>query len=210
MKYSITRALAELKLLKNRYNKEVQRLSLIAVKRGMKIRPPYTSFKEEDFIKTAESQYQSIIALRRRMDEIKLAIDKSNFETTVKIGDKEMTVLEALVKKSNIISDVDLLGCMKTQLRIAKAEFEKSMNENSAKVESIVHDQLTNKDVAKKSDVEKEACETVDKLYEVKMIDPLTLEDKIKELEKEIDEFQKNVDFVLSESNSRTYIEIPD
>ena len=42
------------------------------------------------------------------------------------------------------------------------------------------------------------------------MIDPLTLEDKIKELEKEIDEFQKNVDFVLSESNSRTYIEIPD
>ena len=61
-----------------------------------------------------------------------------------------------------------------------------------------------------KADVEKEACETVDKLYEVKMIDPLTLEDKIKELEKEIDEFQKNVDFVLSESNSRTYIEIPD
>ena len=144
------------------------------------------------------------------MDEIKLAIDKSNFETTVKIGDKEMTVLEALVKKSNIISDVDLLGCMKTQLQIAKAEFEKSMNENSAKVESIVHDQLTNKDVTKKADVEKEACETVDKLYEVKMIDPLTLEDKIKELEKEIDEFQKNVDFVLSESNSRTYIEIPD
>ena len=84
------------------------------------------------------------------------------------------------------------------------------MNENSAKVESIVHDQLTNKDVTKKADVEKEACETVDKLYEVKMIDPLTLEDKIKELEKEIDEFQKNVDFVLSESNSRTYIEIPD
>ena len=96
MKYSITRALAELKLLKNRYNKEVQRLSLIAVKRGMKIRPPYTSFKEEDFIKTAESQYQSIIALRRRMDEIKLAIDKSNFETTVKIGDKEGEITNVL------------------------------------------------------------------------------------------------------------------
>jgi uncharacterized FlaG/YvyC family protein len=210
MKYSITRALAELKLLKDRYNKEVYSSSLIAVKRGMKIRPPYTSFKEEDFVKTAGSQYQSIITLRRRMDKIKLAIDKSNFETIVKIGDKEMTVLEALVKKSNIDFDIALLDRMKTQLQTARAEFEKSINENNAKVESIVHDQLTNKDVAKKADVEKEACETVDKLYEVKMIDPLALEDKIKELESEIEEFQKNVDFVLSESNSKTYIEIPD
>lgn len=210
MKYSITRALAELKTLKGRYNKEVANLSPIAVKRGMKIRPPYTSFKEEDFIKTAEAQYQSIIALRRRMDEIKLAIDKSNFETVIKIGDKEMTVLEALVKKGNIESDTYFLNCMKNQLQTARREFEKSLSENNAKVESIVHDQLTNKDVAKKADVEKEACETVEKLYEVKMIDPLALEDKIKELENELEEFQKNVDFVLSESNSKTCIEIPD
>lgn len=210
MKYSITRALAELKSLKGRYNKEVTNLSSIAVKRGMKIRPPYTSFKEEDFIKTAEAQYQSIVALRRRMDEIKIAIDKSNFETVIKIGDKEMTVLEALVKKGNIDSDIYLLNCMKNQLQTARHEFEKSLNENNAKVESIVHDQLTNKDVAKKADVEKEACETVEKLYEVKMIDPLALEEKIKELENEIEEFQKNVDFVLSESNSKTCIEIPD
>ena len=39
------------------------------------------------------------------------------------------------------------------------------MNENSAKVESIVHDQLTNKDITKKADVEKEEKENGKQQY---------------------------------------------
>lgn len=38
--------------------------------------------------------------------------------------------------------------------------------------------------------------------------DPISIKDKIEKLEKEIDEFLMEVDFVLSESNSRTTIEI--
>ena len=51
MKYSITRALTELKLLKNRVNKELYNSSdaFIAVKHGKKLRAPYTSYQKEDF-----------------------------------------------------------------------------------------------------------------------------------------------------------------
>ena len=210
MKYSITRALAELKLLKDRINKEIFAASMIAVKHGKKLRSPYTSFKEEDFVSTAKSQYQSIIALMNRLDMIKIAIDRSNFETKVKIGSKEMTVLEALVEKGNITFKKSLLSYMKQQQSGARREVELATKENKTKVENIVHDQLTSKDLSKKEDVEKEAVEGIEKLYEIKLIDPLALEDKIKELETEIEEFEKNVDFVLSESNSTTFIEIPD
>jgi tetrahydromethanopterin S-methyltransferase subunit G len=210
MKYSITRALAELKLLKDRINKEIFAASMIAVKHGKKLRSPYTSFKEEDFVITAKSQYQSIIALMNRLDMIKIAIDRSNFETKVKIGSKEMTVLEALVEKGNITFKKSLLNYMKQQQSGARREVELATKENKTKVENIVHDQLTSKDISKKEDVEKEAVEGIEKLYEIKLIDPLALEDKIKELETEIEEFEKNVDFVLSESNSTTFIEIPD
>jgi len=210
MKYSITRALAELKLLKDRINKEIFSASMIAVKHGKKLRSPYTSFKEEDFVATAKSQYQSVIALMNRLDLIKIAIDRSNFETKVKIGSKEMTVLEALVEKGNITFKKSLLNYMKQQQSGARREVELATKENKTKVENIVHDQLTSKDVSKKEDVEKEAVEGIEKLYEIKLIDPLALEDKIKELETEIEEFEKNVDFVLSESNSTTFIEIPD
>jgi len=210
MKYSITRALAELKLLKDRINKEIFSSSMIAVRHGKKLRSPYTSFKKEDFINTAKSQYQSIITLMTRLNMIKTAINRSNFETKVKIGSKEMTVLEALVEKGNISFKKSLLSYMKQEQSGARKEVELANKENKQKIENIVHDQLTSKDVSKKEDVEKEAADGIDKLYEIELIDPLALEDKIKEFEMEIEEFEKNVDFVLSESNSTTFIEIPD
>ena len=42
------------------------------------------------------------------------------------------------------------------------------------------------------------------------MIDPCKLSDKIKALEDEIEEFEANVDFALSESNALTQIEVGD
>ena len=40
------------------------------------------------------------------------------------------------------------------------------------------------------------------------LIDPLGLEAKIKELSEELDNFETNVDWVLSESNGRTTITV--
>ena len=60
------------------------------------------------------------------------------------------------------------------------------------------------------TELEKKAVEQIEGLYGVKFVDPLSLETIIKQLESEIEEFESNVDYALSESNSQTFIEIPD
>ena len=68
MKYTITRALAELKLLKDRYTKEVCNLNVVAVKHGSNLRSPDSQYTEEAFEKQAKSTYQSVCDLEKRID----------------------------------------------------------------------------------------------------------------------------------------------
>lgn len=46
--------------------------------------------------------------------------------------------------------------------------------------------------------------------YQYEVIDPLKLEDEIEKLRKEIEDFELEVDSILTESNVMTQIEIPD
>ena len=52
--------------------------------------------------------------------------------------------------------------------------------------------------------------ETHELLDELNPIDPIKVEDEIKKEEKFLEDFKNEIDFVLSESNSLTYIEIAD
>lgn len=206
MEYTITRALSELKTLKARYNKELRELTIVAVKHGNKLRRPYTSFGIEDFKKNAEAQVQSVEALAKRIVEIKTQIDKANATTMVKIGSREMTINDALIEKSMIQLKKDRLMKYKALLNEARAEFELATEENKKRVEKIVQDKS-----ASSSDTnEKDVSEMIDKTYPIELIDPSKLDERIKTLEKEVEEFESNVDFALSEINSITKIEIPD
>jgi hypothetical protein len=209
MKYTITRALSELKSLKDRYAKEISRMNLIAVKHGAKLRQPNSSYKEEDFCEEAKAVYQSVCDLEKRIEEIKNKIDFSNFTTKVTVGDKEMTVQEALNIKNNVISlKESRLSYMKSLRTQAQNSFDRALDENKARIEKISSDKSTS--TLKAGDVEKDAVDFVEKLYAVELVDPIKLDDQIKALEKEIIDFRGNIDYVLSESNSITTIEVSD
>jgi len=210
MKITITRALAELKTLKLRYTTELNSATLIAVSHGAKLRRPYSQFTKEDFEKRAKACYQSIEALRNRITRIKEEIDKSNSTTIVNIAGKEMTVQQAIVRKNLIPFWEDELRVMKSQYAKAQNETEAAITENRARVETIVRDQNSPGKAADTKATEKSALETIDAFYAISFVDPLGLKDKIDALEKEISDFKTNVDYVLSESNSTTLIEIED
>jgi tetratricopeptide (TPR) repeat protein len=211
MKYTITRALAELKLLKERYTKEVSYLELVAVKHGNKLRPPYSQYKEEDFTNHAKSLYQSICDLEKRITEIKNRIDISNFNTKVVIGDCEMSIQEVLNYKNNVLSlKESRLYMMKELKRKALLEYDKAISENKQRVDKITADKNSGSTVKTVGEVEEDAITFVEKLYEVSMIDPINIDEEIERLENEIETFKHNIDFVLSESNSITSIEIDD
>jgi hypothetical protein len=207
MKYTITRALAELTTLKDKHQKEVNKMNLIAVKQGAKIRKPNSSYSEKSFIEQANQSYQSVLDIERRILSIKNQIDASNFITKVKIGDTEMTVQEALNMKRLIELKQNRLYFLKSMKQRAQMDFDAGNEENRRRIEKMSQDQMSNGS-SKAGDAEKEIVESVEKIYKMDFIDPVNLSDEIEKLENEIAEFNNNIDYVLSESNSTTYIEV--
>ena len=187
MKYTITRALSELKLLKDRYCKEVSQVSLIAVKHGSKLRSPYSAYKEEDFKTSAKSEYQSICDLEKRITEIKNKIDVSNFTTVVSVGGKEMTIQEVLNYKNTVLDlKRSRLAILKEQKTKAQYEYDKAITENKLKVEKISADKNASGSMKSSGEIEQDALDFVEKAYAVSMVDPIQIDNEIKELDEEI------------------------
>ena len=209
MQISITRALSELKVLQKRFDKEVSQLDVISVQHGLTLMKN-SSVKPEDFSEKAKAQLQSVEDLQKRIHLIKTKIQQSNAITVIKIGTQEMTVLEAIIKKSLIENQKDLLARLKKQLILANDNFEAATVSNENKIAKQLEDATKNSTVKLDLEVEKQIKASVESLYPIKMIDPCKLSDKIKALEDEIEEFEANVDFALSESNALTQIEVGD
>lgn len=209
MKISITRALSELKLLQKRYDKEVSQLEAIAVQHGHSL-VKNSSVKPEDFEKNAKAQLQSIKALQERILNIKTKIQQSNAVTMVKIGSKEMTVLEAIVRKSLLDNEKTLLKRLQRQLVAANDNFELATSQNEGKVIKQLEDATKASTTKLDLEIEKQIKASVDSLYPIRMVDPCEISKVIKDLEMSIEDFEANVDFALSESNSLTQIEVED
>lgn len=211
MKYSITRALAERKVLIKRHSKAVSELDLMAVQRGSRLLGNYSHIKPDDFNTHVSEAWQSILSLESRINEIKFKIDQSNLVTKIKVGSKEMTIQEALVLKNSIDLRKSRLDRMKRLYRQAKSEYDAALEDNRKRIEKTVADNTAALSGSKVDpELERHAAEQVESLYGVKFVDPLSLETVIKELESEIEEFESNVDYALSESNSQTFIEVSD
>ena len=133
MQISITRALSELKVLQKRFDKEVSQLDVISVQHGMTLMKN-SSVKPEDFSEKAKAQLQSVEDLQKRIHLIKTKVQQSNAITVVKIGTQEMTVLEAIIKKSLIENQKDLLARLKKQLILANDNFEAATVSNENKI----------------------------------------------------------------------------
>jgi polyhydroxyalkanoate synthesis regulator phasin len=169
-----------------------------------------SSIRPDDFKEAAKSQLQKIEALQKRIFEIKTKIQQSNAITVVKIGSREMTVLEALVKKSVLENQRDLLTKLKSALVHANNLHEKAISLNESRVSKQLEDASKNTSVKLDPEIEKEIKKSVDSLYPIEMIDPCKISEKIMALEEEIEDFENNVDFALSESNALTQIEVGD
>ncbi|MBN3351972.1 hypothetical protein CF086_16890 [Clostridium botulinum] len=207
MKISITRALAELKLLDSRINNKIGNVVFIADKKksSSKINNTYTI---EEFESIVQSDHQSITDLINRRRIIKSKIVESNAKTIVDVDGEKMTVADAIERKSSIEYERNLLDTMKRQL----ARINHKVTEANDRMELNLDRQLEammNSD-GKKTDGMKKFSEEYREQNGYEVIDPLKLNKLVKELEEKIENFEMNVDFVLSESNSRNTIEIPD
>ena len=194
---SITRALVELKTLDSRIQKKIDTSIFVSYK-GQFHQPA-------DGIKDALANFQSANDLIERRKKIKSAIITSNATTKVTICGNEMTIAEAIETKSSIRHKKNLLA-------VLKAQYGNSVNTVEA-INAKVRKDLENKS-SREGDKDKqqmsleEFSKTYISLHGVELFDPLKVSQKIEQLEQFIIQFEQEVDYILSERNATTLIEV--
>jgi len=204
MKMTIHRALAELKLLDKRIDKQIKdSVPFCVVKK--KDEKQVNGMSLEEYNKKVEGNFNAIIDLIKRREQIKAKIMHSNTITKVNVAGEEMTVAEAIERKNTIEYKKKLLNRLRADLQMALDEMENGNIILLDKLESFLEATLGDNPSSKE-------IETVSEMFkeknELKLYNPINIEKKIEKLEEEIEDFLMEVDFVLSESNSKTTIEI--
>ena len=169
MTISVTRALAELKTLDDRISKAANN-GYIAMTVGGKV--VGTNRTQDEVEKAVKESYQSFNDLVTRRNKLKCAIVKSNAETKVKIGDKELTVAEAIERKNSIVFEEQMIQSLSVQLRQATAQVEKVNAEANQRL-----NQMLEVNLGKDRKTSEEDYEAISKPFmaknEAKLVDPL-------------------------------------
>lgn len=199
---SITQALPELKLLDKRICKLYD-----DIENWCKVSHNGAPIDKDKHKKESESQLQSFQDLTKRRDTIKRAIILSNAQTKVKVGSWEGTVAEAIEYKTSISTKRGLLQSMKSCLQTKRDEYERLKGQVDARLERLLQSEL-GKDVKTNPETITALTNSFRENNKIELVDPLDLPTKIANLEEEIDGFETNVNWVLSESNAVTFIEV--
>lgn len=204
---TITRGLAELKLLDARITKEIQQSSFVSLFQKRNNKELRTNKTKEEFEVSSKASLQSIKDLINRRNKIKSEILKSNAVTIVKIGKEEMSVVEAIDKKSSIEYDKLLLAKLKNENVTINNQIASHTAQLNNQVDSMLQQNLGADKKASKDDWDQIAKPFIE-ANEMNKLDAIKIDSLITKLDSDIDSFIAEVDFVLSESNSKTMIEI--
>jgi hypothetical protein len=199
---SVTQGLAELKLLDKRINKE---LSYVF---WAKVSTKNSRVDEVALKKSAQAEYQSYMDLVKRRDTIKRAIVLSNATTPVSIGTKwSGTVAEAIEHKASLAYKKSLLDKIKRCMTTVDSEYASASEALERRLDGLLSSEL-GKDVKTNPDTITALRQSFLETNKVEIVDPLDLVNMAKELGDEIDAFETNVDWVLSEANGKTLITV--
>lgn len=203
MKMSIHRALGELKL----YDKKVLDLicgSFIAVanKKADKI----NGVARDEATKKMIANLDSVTAIFANRKILKSAIAESNVNTTVMVGGETMTVLDAIERKAYVNTERSLLLNLKSKMNQCVQSLARYEEDSKAALER----QLSA--LAKQQGITAELIEATRNNFiennTIELVDPNHLSEFIDKFEAKLDQFSTEVDYVLSESNSQTFIDV--
>ena len=199
---SIHRALAEIKL----YDKRIYDLMNERFVRAEKVRYTKIDGVDRDQLEqTMKSNFQKLMAIMANRQKLKSAIAESNQRTMVTIGGIEMTVTDAIEQKNYLAVKQTVLSNLRSQFNRANAEVLSYENNFQSGLERYINASI-------RETANEELIASLTKSYkeinEVELINPCELHKVIDKMSKEISDFENEVDYVLSESNAVTIIEV--
>lgn len=202
---TITRALAEIKSLDSKIAKSIGDARFIDIKK--KSQTHINGVGIENVKSEIQGSYDKITQLIKNRDTLKRAVILSNATTRVTIGAEIMTVAEAIDKKNTINNQIDLLNEMSRQYSQLTTDITKRNLQIEQQAEQAANQNFGNKQKSNPTEYN-QFVEDFKARNEYELIDPIILKKKIDELCEKINEFETEVDFVLSESNAGTKIEV--
>lgn len=207
---TVTQALVELKTLNDRIEKAIAGATFIIA-----ICPSTEPRSKDDYEKDITASFQKVNDLIIRRDAIKAALITSNATTNVVVGGQEMTVAVAIDRKQHANEMRKLL--LKEMSRQTKNAVN-NYRTMKANVESNARTMLKNMGVSQSGIISvmdgsadtNNASMTAYKAYiesnPIELIDPLDMTAKMEALEKELADFDAEVDVALSVKNATTVI----
>lgn len=196
---TITRALAELKLLSKRIDRKIRNGTYVSWSTK-------NNRRKDDPVNDARSHYQSVVDLIGYRNRLKSKVVESNATTNVKIAGQTYTVADAIERKQSIANEKLLLQTLKQQRLSAKQQVDLHNQKERGHLQELLKANF-GRDTSK---LDPESTKQMEATFwennKASLIDPLNLDDEIEKLETSIEDFESEVDFVLSESNSQTHI----
>jgi hypothetical protein len=209
-KISVTRALAELKRLDDRINRANQSSVFVGVSvgTGTNIKVHNSHASVNDVNSSIQGAYDQINVLFIQRQNIKAAIVKSNAVTMVKVGNREVSVAEAIEMKSSIQLKKNLLNVLRQQAASANA----AVAQLNAQLEATIDSNLKTIYGADKSKVDASVYDSVaipqKAQKQPSFIDPMNIAKRITDIEEEVSIVETELDFTLSEINAKTEIDV--
>ena len=207
MKVTLHRAISEQKILTDRIEKATNSAKFVLYKKVND-----TTVNGLDLEKVKESltsELTQIEDLYKRREAIALAISEANSIHKIKVKDKEYTIAQALALKNLIFIKKDLVRKLREKLVLNTTLVER-LNAEAHK-EAMAFAQ---KDTAAgKGELNAQLKAKYDVIYDsgkAELVDPNGVADLIKELEADIEFFEKEISFALVEKNATVTIEIAD
>lgn len=207
---TVTDALAELTLLQKRINTATAALQNGALVAVVEVGKVPTGFQtREEYEVNARSVLQRVNALIERRRTIKRAIVLINASTRVTVAGQEMTVAEAIEMKNFIAYYEEVLKTMQSAYEQTRYHFEKTQAKVKERMDKLALEVL-GKNEAVNSEQYQALTDSFMAREGVELLDPINLAREIERRQEFIEDFKSSVDRVLSVSNARTNIEIPD
>jgi len=200
---TITRALVELKTLDDRI-KKASGFEFVRVSYPDRAEGPNA---ETQFKTSCQRTFQSISDLIKYRASLKGAIVRSNAETKVTIAGVEYTVAEAIERKNSIKYEKIFITSLKTQLKNAIHQRDTHNSSADARLERMLTAEL-GKDKRTDPEIIRTLTEGYRKANMATLNDPLDIAAVIERMEEAIATFEAEVDISLSESNSRTLVNV--
>jgi hypothetical protein len=199
---SVTRALAQVKSLGERINREFQTQFISSTTGGK-----HATGDAQVIGDRMKASLQSVNDMIAQRSKLKSAIVKSNSVTTVEINGVKMTVAEAIERKTGIVYEQTFVQTLTNQLNQQSAKVERENIQVNARLDQLIQTTI-GKDRKVNEDEVSAIRDPFLKANKAELLDPSNLRNVIDALSAKIDGFLLEVDYALSEINAVTKISV--